>query len=215
VCSAGAAAVLRRVLDEQEALLPEWLSLAAARGLRAPPAVLPRLLEAGRRSIALRADLARVAGRRGVWLAAQNTAWSYLLAEGGAALDETDWLEGPLTARLALSAGSEAMAAAGWLEGFLAGGGMVLLHDDRLWSVLDDWVAALGGDAFVRVLPLVRRTFSQLPSPERQQMGRRVKAGHRAAAPRRAPGHEPDLDVERAAKVLPTVRRFLGLGGPA
>ncbi|MEM7353144.1 MAG: DUF5682 family protein [Acidobacteriota bacterium] len=121
---------------------------------------------------------------------------------------------------LALSTANETTAAANWLEGFLAGSGMVLLHDDRLWSVLDEWLGGLSADAFVHALPLLRRTFSKFAHGERQQMGQRVKAS--VGSHRRAPGTsqgaadgEPDLDHDRAARVLPTVLRFLGLEGAA
>ncbi|POM23287.1 hypothetical protein BTM25_44400 [Actinomadura rubteroloni] len=64
------------------ALLPEWLRLAAARGLRAPARAVPHLLDLGRERAHrdLRGDLAAVVGRRGVWLALQNPRWAYVIA---------------------------------------------------------------------------------------------------------------------------------------
>ncbi|MDA8019299.1 MAG: DUF5682 family protein [Thermoanaerobaculia bacterium] len=118
---------------------------------------------------------------------------------------------------LALSVANEPLAAAAWLEGFLAGSGMVLLHDDRLWEVLDRWVASLGESVFVQVLPLIRRTFSQFSNGERRQMGRRAKTpttGRRGAgsgAAGDAATEHTGLDIERGEKVLPQVLRYLGL----
>ncbi|MBW6439367.1 SWIM zinc finger family protein [Actinoplanes hulinensis] len=70
--------------NEQE-LLAQWLAAAAGRGGIVPPAILPPLLEAGRRNISVRADLAKVAGRRGAWLAGQRADWRWLLSEAPAA----------------------------------------------------------------------------------------------------------------------------------
>ncbi|WP_165978676.1 DUF5691 domain-containing protein [Actinomadura darangshiensis] len=78
----AAAARLRRILGgEQIRVLPEWLD-AAARGFRVPAQSLPDLLERGRSDRVLRPSIARASGRRGVWLALQNTDWAYLVGSG-------------------------------------------------------------------------------------------------------------------------------------
>src|SRR6266568_339528 len=59
----------------------------------------------------------------------------------------------------ALSAAGPASAAAGWAEGFLAGSGLLLVHDDKLLALADGWLAGLSTDAFTAVLPALRRTF--------------------------------------------------------
>ncbi|TDB99136.1 DUF5691 domain-containing protein [Actinomadura sp. 7K534] len=83
VVPAPAAARLRRILGGEHArVLAEWLDAAAARGLRVPAQLLPDLLERGRGDRALRPSIARAAGRRGVWLALQNTDWAYLVGSG-------------------------------------------------------------------------------------------------------------------------------------
>lgn len=110
---------------------------------------------------------------------------------------------------LALSIGSNPPFAAAWVEGFLKGSGLVLLHDSKLWSVLDEWVATLDADKFTETLPLLRRSFSQFPAPERRQMGQQVKKGMQVAST--GGSAQVDLDVERAARVIPTLARILGL----
>lgn len=83
VVPAPAAARLRRILGgDHIRVLPEWLDAAAAHGLRVPAQLLPDLLERGRVDRALRPSIARAAGRRGVWLALQNTDWAYLVGAG-------------------------------------------------------------------------------------------------------------------------------------
>jgi hypothetical protein len=83
------------------ALLGDWLTHAADLGYRVPPELLPALLDAGRRRVALRPALASVAGRRGGWLAARRADWRYLLTEATADPDPRDWTTGTPGQRLA------------------------------------------------------------------------------------------------------------------
>jgi len=108
--------------------------------------------------------------------------------------------------QLALSRGATPASAAAWVEGFLRDGGMVLVHDDALFGVLDTWVSGLTGDAFDPVLPLLRRTVSTFPAPERRSLGERVKGRSLAARPTDGGG----LDPERADAVLPILATILG-----
>ncbi len=110
----------------------------------------------------------------------------------------------------ALSAGPEAVA---WLEGFVRGSGSLLLRDEPLWNLLDDWLSGLSTEAFDTVLPLLRRAFSQFTGPERQQMGIKVRAGHRVAgavAPQASADEDDDWDLSRVRRVLNVVATALG-----
>ena len=109
---------------------------------------------------------------------------------------------------LALSPVGEPARAAAWLEGFLHGSGLLLLHNEVLWGILDAWVSGLSGEAFTQSLPLLRRTFASFPAPERRQLGERVKRG---GAARTAIASETEVDVARADRVLPVVARLLGM----
>jgi Family of unknown function (DUF5682) len=110
---------------------------------------------------------------------------------------------------LALSAATEPVQAAAWVEGFLKGSGLLLLHDDVLWQVLDDWVSRLSGDTFTALLPLLRRTFSTFPAPERRQMGERIKRG--AATKAATTKAAANFDTARADSILPLMAQLLGL----
>ena len=107
---------------------------------------------------------------------------------------------------IVLTVGVPVARAAAWIEGFLAGDGLLLAHDERLLRLVDAWLTGIAPDAFVEALPLLRRTFSEYPAPQRRQIGERaVRLGERPAP---APGD--DLDEERADLVLETVGALLG-----
>jgi hypothetical protein len=116
---------------------------------------------------------------------------------------------------LALSVAVPPADSAAWLEGFLKGSGLVLLHDDDLWGIIDSWLAGLSPDAFTQSVPLLRRTFSTFEAPERRQMGEKAKRG--PGRPASAPGRTgatatDDFDPVAAGKALPLVAKLLGVG---
>jgi hypothetical protein len=137
-----------------------------------------------------------------------------LLDEGRLADGEAARLLG-----LVLSPGTPPLEAAAWVEGFLAGGGMLLAHDERLLGLVDRWLTGVPPDAFTEVLPLLRRTFAEYEAGVRRMVAELVRrgsaAGSAAAGPgdREAgalPGFAPGLHAERADAVVPTVRLLLG-----
>ena len=99
-CNRTATAHLEMILSgSYRDALPEWLSLAAEAGLRAPDRLLPPLLDAGCQRRELRGRIAAVAGERGRWLAARNPPWAYVTH-----LEERDadtWETGHHAARVA------------------------------------------------------------------------------------------------------------------
>ncbi|MER7619834.1 DUF5682 family protein, partial [Nonomuraea wenchangensis] len=106
----------------------------------------------------------------------------------------------------AMSRGQAPARAASWVEGFLSGGGLLLVHDPRLLSLVDGWLTGLSGDQFTDVLPLLRRTFGAFAAPERRSIGERLRsAGHERD---RDDAH--DLDDRRAAGAVATVLSIIG-----
>jgi hypothetical protein len=111
----------------------------------------------------------------------------------------------------ALSARDETARAAAWLEGFLRGSGLLLLRDEVLWQLLDDWLCGLRADAFEEVLPLLRRSFADFAWPERRQMADLVRTG-RHGMRSSGPDLAQDWDLDRVRQVLPVLAA--ALGGP-
>jgi hypothetical protein len=111
-----------------------------------------------------------------------------------------------------LSAAAPVAAAARWAKGFLAGSGLLLLHDDKLLSLADGWLAGLSADAFAAVLPALRRTFGEFAPPERRAIGDKAARLDGSGRPRiRAASADDDLDEDRAAIAVRAVAAILGL----
>ncbi|MBG0830998.1 hypothetical protein HS041_24880 [Planomonospora sp. ID67723] len=125
-------------------------------------------------------------------------------------LDSGDLDTGRAERRMAraMSAGHPPARAAAWVEGFVSGGGLLLVHDARLLGLIDAWLTGLAPEAFVDVLPLLRRTFGAFAAPERRAIGERARAlgtGEAAAA-----AVADDIDDQRAAAAVRTVLEILG-----
>ena len=128
-------------------------------------------------------------------------------------LDEGLWQAGDAAQALSLhlSSGADPLQAAAWLEGFLNRNAVVLLHDERLWQLVNDWLCSLGETHFVHVLPLVRRTFSAFSASERSDLGRRARQGGAGQAHGAAATSAPPWDAELAALPVPLLQTLLGM----
>ncbi|MET9918049.1 DUF5682 family protein [Streptomyces sp. NPDC006435] len=160
------------------------------------------------------AVLHRLAARDTVAGVVRGRAARLLLDEGRLGEDDAARLMG-----LALSPGTPPADAAAWIEGFVggaAGGGMLLVHDERLLGLVDAWLTGVPADTFVDVLPLLRRTFSAYEAGVRRTLGELVRRGPAAGGPAAvggatAPGFGPVPDGARADAVEPVLRLLLGL----
>ncbi|MCZ7417090.1 MULTISPECIES: DUF5682 family protein [unclassified Streptomyces] len=177
-------------------------------------------LDAAHRAVALldapglrerwRSMLRTLAGRDGVAGLLRGRCARLLLDEGALDADEA-----ARSMDLALSPGTGSVEAAVWLEGFLSGGGLLLVHDERLLSLVDGWLARVPGREFTDVLPLLRRTFSSYEPGVRRTLGELARRGtgvrggpeHSGAGD---PGFGPGLDAGRADAVLPVLALLLG-----
>ncbi|MEU5435300.1 DUF5682 family protein [Streptomyces sp. NPDC020719] len=157
------------------------------------------------------AVLAKLAGRDSVPGEIRGRAVRLLLDDGRLDAAEAERYMG-----LALSTGTPPGDAAAWIEGFVggaSGGGMLLVHDERLLALVDTWLTGVPADAFTDVLPLLRRTFSAYEPGVRRTLGELVRRGPGSGGPgpaaAGAPGFGAELDEERADAVLPLLRLLL------
>ncbi|MEV1044673.1 DUF5682 family protein [Streptomyces sp. NPDC049916] len=160
------------------------------------------------------AALHKLAGRDTVAGVIRGRATRLLLDEGRLPEDEAARLMG-----LALSPGTPPADAAAWIEGFVggaSGGGTLLIHDERLFGLLDSWLTGVPADTFTDVLPLLRRTFSAYEAGVRRTLGELARRGptlgstHRDGPGQAPEGFGPGLDPARADAVEPVVRLLLG-----
>lgn len=107
----------------------------------------------------------------------------------------------------ALSQGTQAEEQAEWIEGFLAGDILLLSYDNTLLEVLNEWLARIGDQAFVNVLPALRRAFGQWPSPQKTDLARQIRDLGSPTPDGNGPVEETFDDVEA---VLDTVSIILG-----
>jgi hypothetical protein len=105
----------------------------------------------------------------------------------------------------ALSQGATPAHKAEWAEGFTAGGVLLLIHDDALLAVLDQWVRSLNDAEFLEVVPLLRRSFGGFSPAERGNLLQATRTLSGGSATSTA----SELDVSRADGVLATARLLL------
>jgi uncharacterized protein DUF5682 len=111
----------------------------------------------------------------------------------------------------AMSAATPPDKVAAWLEGFLKGSGTILLIDNELWALVNNWIGELDEETFTKVLPLLRRTFANFSAPERKKLGEKSKAGDSGTVVR--PVAENDIQEERAKQGIPIIMQLLGIKG--
>lgn len=107
----------------------------------------------------------------------------------------------------ALSVGRTAPDKAAWIDGFLGGRGLLLVHDRNLLSLIDGWLCGLDEDQFVATLPLLRRTFGAFEAGERQAIGQAVRHG----APTASATGSTDYDAARGALSMRAAAEILGV----
>jgi hypothetical protein len=105
-----------------------------------------------------------------------------------------------------LSVAADPSDAAAWLDGFLGGEAVLLLHDPALLGVIDAWVSGIDAAVFDDLLPLLRRTFATFSATERRRLGAHLARGPGAATPAALP-----VDDDRALPAVLAAARMLGL----
>ncbi|MFE9785457.1 DUF5682 family protein [Nocardia salmonicida] len=110
----------------------------------------------------------------------------------------------------ALSIGNTPAAKAAWIDGFLGGRGLLLVHDRELLRRIDEWLRELNEDQFVATLPLLRRTFGSFESGERRAISQALR--DTGSAPTTARG-ATEVDPIRGQLALRAATAILGAAG--
>ena len=109
---------------------------------------------------------------------------------------------------LALSPSVPPENAGAWLEGFLANAGTVLLIDDRLRGIMDEWLVAIAEDHFTELLPMLRRVTGGFDAMERRRLLSLL--GGRQSQPAGS-GIAATVDNPAFAEALPLLKIILGV----
>jgi hypothetical protein len=169
-------------------------------------------IESTHAAIRLLEDPAHAADWYAALAAVQRSAASNGLLAGAAArlLFDAQQADAEATATalgLALAPAQPTAYATAWIEGFLRGSGLVLIHHRELFDLLDAWLGSLLEDTFRAVVPLLRRAFAEFSLPERRQLMDLAGAG--SAAPVAA-AEALSFDWTRGRRVLPVLRELVG-----
>ena len=111
----------------------------------------------------------------------------------------------------ALSRGADPQEQAAWIEGFLSGSALLIVEDRRILGLLNEWVSGIDDQAFIDVLPALRRAMGSWSRASRRELAHQVA---HLDDPQRAgaDGDGEDELLAFAAPVLATVGTILGGG---
>ena len=92
----------------------------------------------------------------------------------------------------------------------LSGGANLLVHDTQLLAIIDGWIGQLPEEAFMGILPMLRRVFASIDRSERRHLLDRLRRplSGDAGAPVAASG---DAAAPGFAAALPLLLTILGL----
>jgi hypothetical protein len=119
---------------------------------------------------------------------------------------ESSWIVTQFS--IALSQGNTPEYATQWLEGFLKNSGTILLYDEILWNIFNDWLSELNEENFMNIQPLLRRTFSTFSPVERQKLGEKIR---KKTNTRNLEKIQQLFDKHRAEASLSIVSKLLGI----
>lgn len=100
---------------------------------------------------------------------------------------------------------------ASWLEGFLSNSGLILIYDNVILQLVDDWLGNLTEDHFISMLPLLRRTMSTYSHAEQKRIWQRILSIDNEELLFSEPKH---IDPQSARRTLPLIANFLNLNLP-
>ena len=102
-----------------------------------------------------------------------------------------------------LSRGASTMEQAMWIEGFLFGSAMILIHHFPFWKIVDDWLDAVPEDQFNEMVPVLRRTFAEFSPAEKRKLAYFARHGRKAKVK-----INRDLNQERVRVIMPMLKKI-------
>jgi len=105
-----------------------------------------------------------------------------------------------------LSKGASSMEQALWIEGFLYGSAMILIHHFNFWKIVDDWLASVPKDQFMEMVPVLRRTFAEFSPAEKRKLSYFARHGRKEVKTEKR-----NLNQERVRIIMPMLEKiFMG-----
>lgn len=127
--------------------------------------------------------------------------------------DRRDWDFDKLAVEFVRHTSSgDAKSAGQFLEAFLRGGAEVILQDPALLQLLDNWLCELDDTSFTGILPLLRRSLSDLESGARRRILEKLRQPLQHTDTL-LPGSGDNPGAEAFEASLPLLYRILGAGG--
>ena len=103
-----------------------------------------------------------------------------------------------------LSVGSEVIDQALWIEGFLYGSAMILIHHFPFWKIVDDWIDEVEESHFLEIVPVLRRTFSQFSPAEKRKLALYARNGRTEKIV-----ENRSFDQQRIRVIMPILKKIL------
>lgn len=97
--------------------------------------------------------------------------------------------------------------AGSFIEAFIAGSAEVLIQDQALLFLIDEWLCELHEELFIESLPLLRRALTGFDATGRKRIMERIASGRREA-----PAAQADtVDNPAFERALPLLKQILGM----
>ncbi|MCQ2974872.1 MAG: DUF5682 family protein [Bacteroidales bacterium] len=96
-----------------------------------------------------------------------------------------------------------------WLEGFLKMSGTVLVVDDNLWNIVNQWIKSLDNETFIILLPILRRTFCKFSQSEKTKLGEKAKNYGESGI--KIYNEEDEFSNENSEKIISLISQLLNL----
>jgi len=102
-----------------------------------------------------------------------------------------------------LSVGAQSMEQALWIEGFLYGSAMILIHHYPFWKIVDDWLDEVEESHFMEIVPVLRRTFAEFTPAEKRKLIHYARNGRHEK-----PREKRSLNQERIGVIMPVLEKI-------